>query len=225
MLKGYAIWANTYDKGRNPLIEAEEPAVERLIEGLPISSVLDVGTGTGRYALEFARRGAKVIAIDQSPEMLSLAQQKADSEKLSIDFQLASLNDDLPFTANQFDLLICALMLSHISDLTLTSQKFYNVLQPDGYLLLTAYHPDIINHGWRTVFDRPGKIYGLPNVSRSRTQYLETLVSTGFDVMDVVDVPIRNVPDGIFPEVVIEEAGDVNFCLIILAQKGRNDVM
>jgi 2-polyprenyl-3-methyl-5-hydroxy-6-metoxy-1,4-benzoquinol methylase len=217
--KGYAIWAVTYDKERNPLIEVEEPIVEKLIDGLPISSVLDVGTGTGRYALKLARRGADVIAIDQSLEMLALAQQKASSEDLKIDFRLASLDDDLPFEANQFDFLVCALMLSHVPNLGLIAQKFYNVLQVDGYLLLTAYHPDIIKYGWRTVFHRPKKAYILPNVSRSRAEYLDTLVSTGFHVLYDIDVPLRNVPAGIIPESVIEEAGDINFCLIILAQK------
>ena len=217
--KGYAIWAVTYDKGRNPLIEAEEAPVEALIEALPISSVLDVGTGTGRYALKLARRGAAVTAIDQSPEMLALAQQKARSEGLNIDFRLASLADDLPFESGRFDFLVCALVLSHIPDLTQAALKFHHVLQAAGYLLLTTYHPDIISHGWRTVFDQPGITYGLPNVSRTRAEYLETLASTGFTVLNVVDVPVRNVPVGIFPESVIEAAGNVNFCLIILAQK------
>ena len=158
-LEGYAIWAASYDKGRNPLIEMEEAVVEELIEGLPMSSVLDMGAGTGRYALKLARRGAVVTAVDHSPEMLAVAQQAARSEGLNIDFRLASLADDLPFEAGQFDFLVCALMLSHIPDLALAAQKFHHLLQADGYLLLTVFHPDIIEHGWRTIFDRPGRTY------------------------------------------------------------------
>ena len=218
-LKGYAIWAPTYAKGRNPLIEAEEAPVEELIKGLPISSVLDVGAGTGRYAIKLARRGAAVAAIDQSPQMLDLARQAARSEGLNIDFRLASLDDDLPFEAGRFNFLVCALMLSHIPDLDLAVQKFYHVLQEAGYLLITAYHPDIINYGWRTVFDRPGITYGLPNVSRTRAEYLDTLTARGFTLLNVIDVPVRDVPSGIFSGTVIETTGDVNFCLIILAQK------
>lgn len=216
---GYAIWAPTYDKGRNPLIEAEEGPVEKLIKDLPISSVLDVGTGTGRYAFKLAGRGVKVTAIDQSEEMLEIARQKAISKGINVDFQLASIEEYLPFTANQFDFLVCALMLSHIPDLAQAARKFFDILQSKGHLLITAYHPDIIEYGWRTVFEQPKKMYGLPNVSRSRDEYLGTLVSTGFAILKVIDVPVRNVPPGIFPDNVIEEAGDINFCLIILAQK------
>ena len=221
---GYALWASTYNKGRNPLIEAEEGPVEDLIRDLPISSALDVGTGTGRYALKLARRGAAVTGIDQSPEMLALAKQAARSEGLEIDFRLVSLDDALPFEADQFDFLVCALMLSHIPDLAAAAQKFHHLLQDRGYLLLTAYHPDIIRHGWRTAFDLPGVAYGLPNVSRSRAEYLEILDSIGFTLLNVIDVPVRDVPAGILREAVIESTGDVNFCLIILAQKWTGEV-
>lgn len=218
-LEGYAVWADSYDKGRNPLIEMEDAVVEGLIEGFPMSSVLDVGTGTGRYALKLARRGATVTAVDQSPEMLALAQQAARSERLNIDFRLASLDDDLPFEAGQFDFLVCALMLSHIPDLALAAQKFHDLLQADGHLLLTAFHPDSIEHGWRTIFDRPGRTYCLPNVPRTRAEYLETVTATGFTLLNVIDVPVGDAPAGFFPEDVMETMGDVNFCLIILAQK------
>lgn len=41
------------------------------------SSVLDYGCGTGRSALDHARRGCKVTAYDLSPKMLSFAENKA----------------------------------------------------------------------------------------------------------------------------------------------------
>ncbi|MEO6889733.1 MAG: class I SAM-dependent methyltransferase [Ktedonobacteraceae bacterium] len=44
-----------------------------------------------------ARRGMSVTAIDQSPEMLALAQERARVEGLAITFQLASLDEGLPF--------------------------------------------------------------------------------------------------------------------------------
>lgn len=136
-------------------------------------------------------------------------------------FRLASVTDDLPFAAGQFDFVVCALMLSHIPNLAQVAQKFHDYLQADGHLLITMFHPDtIINHGWRTTFDGPGISYGLPNVSRSRADYLETLSATGFNVLNAIDAPLRDVPAGIIPPAFIEEMGDVNFCLIILAQKG-----
>ncbi len=46
-------------------------------------SFLDVGCGTGRYALELARRGAsRVVGIDISQKMLELARQRMSEERL-----------------------------------------------------------------------------------------------------------------------------------------------
>ncbi len=41
-------------------------------------TILDVGCGSGRYAVEFARRGAaRVVGLDYAPRMLELAQEYA----------------------------------------------------------------------------------------------------------------------------------------------------
>lgn len=40
-------------------------------------TILDVGTGSGRYAVELATRGASVIGVDFSSEMLTLAREAA----------------------------------------------------------------------------------------------------------------------------------------------------
>ena len=56
---GYAIWAPTYDQQRNPLIAVEGPRVDALVSSMPLTTAVDVGTGTGRHALSLARRGIK----------------------------------------------------------------------------------------------------------------------------------------------------------------------
>src|ERR1700686_5490030 len=90
--EGYAHWASSYDSETNALIVLEEAHVDPLLAQIPFSRVLDVGSGTGRYALKLARRGASVTALDQSPEMLEVARQASRQEGMSIDFQLASLD-------------------------------------------------------------------------------------------------------------------------------------
>lgn len=44
---------------------------------LGVRSVLDAGCGTGRVALELARRGADVVGVDLDPDMLAAARAKA----------------------------------------------------------------------------------------------------------------------------------------------------
>lgn len=139
--EGYALWSISYDHEQNGLLYVEERQVDRLLAQISFSNVLDAGTGTGRHALKLAAQGASVTAFDQSPEMLAVARQAAQRKGFQIEFHLLSLDDGLPFEADQFDLLICALTLSHVPDLAHALHEFARVLQTGGHLLITDFHP------------------------------------------------------------------------------------
>ena len=47
------------------------------VEALGVRSVLDAGCGTGRVAIELARRGLEAVGVDADPGMLSAARAKA----------------------------------------------------------------------------------------------------------------------------------------------------
>jgi len=73
-----------------------ETVVERCIEllrGVPAPRVLDVGTGTGAIALAIADEhpGARVTAVDSSPDALALARENSETLDLDIDLHEAGL--------------------------------------------------------------------------------------------------------------------------------------
>jgi ubiquinone/menaquinone biosynthesis C-methylase UbiE len=201
------------------LIFLEERQVDRLLAHRPFTNVLDVGTGTGRHALNLARRGARVTALDQSPEMLAVARLAAQREVLPIDFHLRSLHDDLPFEADQFDLVICALTLCHVPDLAHALGEFARVLQDGGLLLITDFHPVHTLYGWRTAFRRAGVIYQMPTVGHTRDDYLETIRACGLRILDVTESLVGEVPEDYLPEEIRRAYADKPFCLSILAHK------
>ena len=56
--------------------------------------VLDAGCGTGAFAVEVARRGAEVVAIDLSPTLVNLARERLPEELASrIDFRSGDMLD------------------------------------------------------------------------------------------------------------------------------------
>jgi len=57
--------------------------------------ILDAGCGTGALAIDAARRGAHVVAIDLSPTLVDLARDRAARETLpgSIDFRVGDMLD------------------------------------------------------------------------------------------------------------------------------------
>jgi magnesium-protoporphyrin O-methyltransferase len=58
--------------------------------------ILDAGCGTGLMAVELARRGAEVLAIDLSPRMIELARERlpADIDPSRIDFRSGDMLDE-----------------------------------------------------------------------------------------------------------------------------------
>lgn len=82
--------------------------VDFLIEelGLPAGgAILDVGCGTGRHAVELARRGYAVTGLDLSKEMLARAAAAADAAGVRVEWVHA---DAARFTLpNKFDAAVC----------------------------------------------------------------------------------------------------------------------
>jgi SAM-dependent methyltransferase len=195
---GYARWASSYAPGRNPLIAVEEPRANELLAGLTVTAALDAGAGTGRHALALSRRGIPVVALDQSPEMLAVVERAANEDALPVETVVASLDAPLPLPDGRFDLVVCALVLTHVPGLSRTIGEFARVLRPGGHLLVTDFHPAAVARGWRTDCHGPGASYVLPNAPHTRGDYLDAFTAAGVDVERVLDVPFGEVPEGYF---------------------------
>ena len=66
--------------------------------------ILDIGCGTGRHAIELAKRGYRVTGIDLSEAQLKRAKEKAKEQGVKVDFQQHDARS-LPFNG-EFDLAI-----------------------------------------------------------------------------------------------------------------------
>jgi len=89
------------------LIEALAPARGR--------QIVDVGTGTGRAAIGMAERGAQVIGLDASGEMLRVARARAQHAGVSIQLGLADAHH-LPLADRSVDGAVSLRVLMHALD-------------------------------------------------------------------------------------------------------------
>jgi len=69
-----------------------------LVASLGVRSVLDAGCGTGRVAIELARRGIHVVGVDLDPGMLEVARAKAPALQW-VEADLAAVKLDQRFEA------------------------------------------------------------------------------------------------------------------------------
>lgn len=69
--------------------------IARLPESLDGKRILDAGCGTGALALELAQKGASVVAIDLSPNLIELAKERiSPADRQNIDFRSGDMLDD-----------------------------------------------------------------------------------------------------------------------------------
>ncbi len=106
----------------------------------PGESLLDVGCGTGGVTIPGKKRvgqNGKAAGIDPSPEMIAVANQKADKAGLEIEFRLGVI-ESLPYPDATFDVVTSSMMMHHLtSDLQVKGfAEIYRVLKPGGRLLI-----------------------------------------------------------------------------------------
>jgi tRNA (cmo5U34)-methyltransferase len=89
-----------------------QQAVARATVGLAVSSVLDLGSGTGETlaAVLEVHPGARAVGLDKNEGMLELARQRLAGP--TPDLRVAELTDPLP--AGLFDLVVSALAVHHL---------------------------------------------------------------------------------------------------------------
>ena len=135
---------NSYDSYMRTITLGRESALREMTVNLaqvkPGDGVLEVGCGTGTLTLAAKRQAGpagKVFGIDIIPGMIELCQRKAAQASADVTFQLGSM-DDIPFSANQFDVVMASFMIFHMSEMVRRKgiAEIYRVLKPQGRLLV-----------------------------------------------------------------------------------------
>lgn len=108
------------------------------------SEHLDVATGTGNAALAAARQGANVTGIDLTPELLTVARERAEQEGLPITFAEADA-EQLPFPDASFDRVTSVFGAMFAPDQRQTAAELLRVCRPGGKVVVTAWTPDGLN--------------------------------------------------------------------------------
>jgi demethylmenaquinone methyltransferase/2-methoxy-6-polyprenyl-1,4-benzoquinol methylase len=109
--------------------------VVRTLDGSGANRILDVATGTGLVAAAIVRRrGATLVALDQSEQMLARARTRIEAdEQLRERITLVRGEAErLPFGACEFDALTVTYLLRYVDDPAATLAELARVVKPGG---------------------------------------------------------------------------------------------
>jgi demethylmenaquinone methyltransferase/2-methoxy-6-polyprenyl-1,4-benzoquinol methylase len=127
-----------YDRWATILSFGQDPRWRRfLVSRVPSDSghVLDVATGTGLVAEQLRQDGHRVTGLDQSPDMLAVAQRRfGDAVEL-----VEGSAEKLPFDDASFDHLTFTYLLRYVDDPGAVLRELARVVRPGGTIAMLEF--------------------------------------------------------------------------------------
>ena len=129
------------DLGQTSWVSAEESQqIPAWLNLRSDSSALEIGSGSGRYALRLAESiGCKITGLDINPSGIRNANQLAQSQNLErlARFEQCDVAQGLPFANESFDATFSNDVLCHIPDRPKVLSELFRVIKPGGRLLFS----------------------------------------------------------------------------------------
>jgi SAM-dependent methyltransferase len=203
--------AEDYDGyfAQNSLFEFDESVLARHFTRPGL--IVDLGSGTGRLLVPFARRGFRGLAVDLSAKMLGVVGRKAAAENLPIDRLLVNMTELDCLRDGSADYCICMFstlgmvrghenrqrVLAHVRRILRPGGKFvlhvhnrwYNLFNPQGRAWLAAnFFAWLMRRG----VDPGDKFFdyrGIPNMFLhvfTQRELHSLLVDGGFRIIDFI---------------------------------------
>jgi ubiquinone/menaquinone biosynthesis C-methylase UbiE len=146
--------ARDWDKNKMHLERTVAVAgqLQKLIPFRPSMKAMEFGAGTGLLSFYLKDRFSEITLIDNSREMLKMAEQKMETDDHS-QFRTLSLNlEKDEYSGDPFDIIYSQMVLHHIRDTDAIIKKFYHLLTPGGILAIAdlfeedgSFHDDNID--------------------------------------------------------------------------------
>lgn len=155
------LFPRVYDLAMAPLERRGFGAIRRDLIGKARGQVLEIGSGTGiNFALY--RDVEKVTAIE--PEILMRQQSLPRAEAASVPIEVVAAGaEELPYPADQFDTVVCTLVLCTVPDFIKALAEIRRVCKPEGRVLFFEHvrleHPllgrlqDWMTPAWKRLCD------------------------------------------------------------------------
>jgi ubiquinone/menaquinone biosynthesis C-methylase UbiE len=119
---------------------ADPVVVAAVLDGVRTGRVLEVGAGTGNYAIAVHEvTGVDCTAIEPSREMLAVAQERSSAVRF-----VGAVAERLPFADGEFDLVFSVDVAHQVGDFEASVRESFRVLLPGGSCVTVTDDEDTI---------------------------------------------------------------------------------
>lgn len=183
------------------------PALFNLLGKIQDKHIVDVGCGSGVFTNELAKKGALVVGVDPSKEMIRIADREYSTTK-GLKFYNQSIQEFSSTTDMKFDLAVSNMSLITIENLQVAIDSIGSLLKPNGRLVFNITHPwfwnqyrqyepnetfqYLIEHAQKARFvitnDSKGLISPTTHFHRPLEKYVESLRRASFVIEELVEL-------------------------------------
>ncbi|MFX0106719.1 MAG: class I SAM-dependent methyltransferase [Candidatus Hodarchaeota archaeon] len=158
--------------------------------------ILDLGCGTGRHLVYFAKRGIEVHGFDSSLTAISIAESWLEEEGVTANLSQHRMEKPFPYSSDFFDAVISIQVIHHnrMKDILATVSEIERVLRAKGILFVTIpqmrsgpvseeedWHLEPVEPG--TFIPRCGPEAGIPHHYFTLEEIQD--VFQGFDIQEI----------------------------------------
>ncbi|MHA1726404.1 MAG: corrinoid protein-associated methyltransferase CpaM [Promethearchaeota archaeon] len=170
--------AEKYDGGiqlltLGKLSEIHEEIVEKYLnEG---EFLLDLGMGTGSFAIACAKKGVKVVGVDKSEKMLTITKKKIEEQGLEDQIKIINssiIELDTLFSEHSFDKVSAFLLFSELyeKEREFCIKQIHRILKPNGeFIFLDKVKPNLF---WKKI------VYNLIRIPLLMITFISTRLTT-----------------------------------------------
>lgn len=188
--EGYDLWALSYAQESNPIKDLSNRFVESMLPDLSGKTLLDAGCGTGHFCVYAQNHGAsKITGVDFSQVMIDQAKKNCPTAQFYC-------GDISTFKQEPVDIIICALVIGHIQNISTLFSNFSALLKSGGYLVLTDFHPILTQQHAKRTFknSQTQQIIEIKHYLHTLEEIKKLLESSGFRIERIQEPQWNNTP-------------------------------
>ena len=200
-----ALWRRgSYEIVGDWIARASVAVLDRVAEvvGEPLDGrrVLDVATGTGAVAIEAARRGASVVGIDLTDELVEIARRRADDTGVDVRFVIGDFDElDGQVSSDPFDVITSSFGVIFSPDPSATLSGLGRLLASGGVIGVAGWDPAGVFIPSQSLIELFPERPPMLDMSPWTTEIESLCAGTSFDVAATHDdellIPFASVAD------------------------------
>ncbi|MDD4295583.1 MAG: class I SAM-dependent methyltransferase [Ruminiclostridium sp.] len=171
------------------------PETLKILGDIKGKRILDLGCGEGGYSRLFASKGAIVIGVDYSENLINEALKQNQTKEIEYYVRDASYLEGIE--DREFDFVVSAMCLMAVENLESATKEAYRVIKPGGEFLISILHPCF---GFEDYFfegpyqEIESKYFGKPITFWHRTlsNTINCMLNVGFNLRLLYEPPFSS---------------------------------